>query len=302
MIFFSNAVSGTAFSLNLSMKKIILSYHFLMMGFFGMLIQSCSTKQKISQNNVEQKIYNLPYGDNKRNIMDVFLPAHYSPETPFVMLVHGGAWMFGDKSHLRNVQKFLHKNNIPTASINYRLLNNEVTYKSQQEDVGKAVETVISNLPQWKNKNSKIILLGESAGAHLSLLYGFQHPEKISKIISMGGPTDLYSENYLNSSYHQKTKRVFQKVVGEKYSSDNREAFRKASPLSVVSNVPTLIFQGDRDFLVNEKQGKSLDSVMTEKNFPHKLIFMKNTGHIPRLVKKKRDSIVFPEILQFIKE
>ena len=126
-------------------------------------------------------------------------------------------------------------------------------------------------------------------------------PDQISKLISLSGPTDFYSDHYLKSSYHQKTKGIFQRVVGEKYSPENLESFKKASPLHEVSNVPTLIFQGDRDFLVNRKQGISLDSVMTAKNFPHEFIYMKNSGHVPRFVKKKRENIIFPAILKFIR-
>ncbi|MEF9480623.1 alpha/beta hydrolase-fold protein [Chryseobacterium sp. 1B4] len=42
------------------------------------------------------------------------------------------------------------------------------------------------------------ILLGESAGGHLALLYGYQHPEQIKKIISLSGPTDFSVRNILN--------------------------------------------------------------------------------------------------------
>ena len=284
------------------MKKLILKYHFWIIGILGMLLNSCSTSYKaVSESNGAKKIYNLKYGEDSRNIMDVFLPANYSAESPLVMLVHGGAWIMGNKAHLRSIQKFLFKNDIPSVSINYRLLKKDVNYQTQEEDINKAVETTLKSASEWNLNAKKIILLGESAGGHLALLYGFHHPDQISKLISLSGPTDFYSDHYLKSSYHQKTKGIFQRVVGEKYSPENLESFKKASPLHEVSNVPTLIFQGDRDFLVNRKQGISLDSVMTAKNFPHEFIYMKNSGHVPRFVKKKRENIIFPAILKFIK-
>ena len=62
------------------------------------------------------------------------------------------------------------------------------------------------------------------------------------------------------------------------------------------------MFQGDRDILVNKKQGLALDSVLTEKEIPHQLILMKNTGHIPRFFsKKKRVNVIFPNILEWVK-
>jgi len=38
-------------------------------------------------------------------------------------------------------------------------------------------------------------------------------------------------------------------------------------------------------------------------NVPHKLVFMDKTGHAPRFFNKtKRDSIIYPNILEWIKK
>ena len=95
-----------------------------------------------------------------------------------------------------------------------------------------------------------------------------------------------------------------QKMVGSKFDRKNlSDEFQKASPIANVSNVPTLLFQGNQDFLVNQRQGLALDSVLTAMKVPHKLVFMKNTGHTPRFFSKtKRDSIIYPNILEWIKK
>ena len=80
-----------------SMKKLILNYHFWMIGIAGMMISSCSTKFKITEENGSKKLYNIKYGDHQQQRMDVFLPANTSPETRVVMIVHGGGWKFGHK-------------------------------------------------------------------------------------------------------------------------------------------------------------------------------------------------------------
>ena len=134
------------------------------------------------------------------------------------------------------------------------------------------------------------------------MLYGYQDPNKVEKIISLSGPTDFYSEKYLNSKYYKNSYKTFQKVVGEKYDGSDLAAFKKASPIYVAANVPTLHFQGTNDFLVNKEQGLALDSVLTEKKIPHQFVYMQNTGHAPRFLKKKRENLVYPNILKFIKE
>lgn len=270
------------------------------MGILGMVLSSCSTKYKVIAENGAKKFYNITYGAHQQQRMDVFLPAKYSAETPIVMIVHGGGWKFGHKEHMKMIQEFLFKNDIPSINIDYRLLKKNIGYEKQVEDISKAILKSNELAETWNLKPSNFILLGESAGGHLALLYGYQNPKEIKKLISMSAPTDLYSENYQKSSYFWRSKGVFQKVIGEKYT-DRPDAFKEASPIYHVSNIPTLIFQGDRDFLVNKTQGLALDSVLTSKKIPHQFILMKNSGHVPRFVKKKRELVIFPAILSFIK-
>lgn len=287
-------------------KKYILQYHFWVLGLLGTLLTSCNTRHRVwvgSEN--QQKIFNHHYGDHKKQVMDIFLPAKYAQDSAVVMIVHGGAWKLGRKEHMIMIQKYLFEKNIPTVNINYRLVSKKkkITYKEQLEDIGLAVEEFNRLSPKAKLIPNNYILLGESAGAHLALLYGYQNPEKIRKLISMSGPTDLYSENYLKTTHSIYSSPTIQDVVGEKFDRKKlSEKFKEASPIHHVSDVPTLIFQGDTDFLVNRNQGLLLDSVLTEKGIAHKLIYMKNTGHTPRFFSRyKRDSIILPEILNWIR-
>lgn len=285
------------------MKKLVLKYHFWVMGIVTLLINSCSTTQKTVKEKGATKIYNLKYGEHKKNVMDVFLPEDFSQQTPVVMLIHGGAWKVGRKEHLRKIQDKLFSENIPTVNIGYRLVKKETTYKQQLEDIAKAIDKTKTEAIHWNINPENLILLGESAGGHLALLYGYKNPNEISKLISLSGPTDFYSEEYLNSNYSKYTSPTFQDVVGVKFNrKELSDEFREASPIAHISNVPTLIFQGDKDLLVNKNQGLKLNSLLTEKEVPHRLIFMENTGHVPRFFnKKKRDSIIYPEIINWIK-
>ncbi|AZA54139.1 alpha/beta hydrolase [Chryseobacterium sp. G0201] len=289
------------------MKKLILRYHFFVLGCLSFLLNSCNTKFRVWMGaNNQQKIYNLKYGEHERQKMDIFLPREYPVDSPVVLIVHGGAWTLGKKEHMIQIQKMLFENNIPSINMNYRLVSKskKITYREQLEDIGLAINTFNSLAEKAELQPNNYIILGESAGGHLSLLYGYQHPDQVKKIISLSGPTDFYSKEYLNSFYSKYTSPTFQKVVGIKFDRKNlSEEFQKASPIANISNVPTLLFQGNTDFLVNQHQGLLLDSVLTEKNIPHKLIFMKKTGHVPRLFnKKKRDSIIYPNILEWIKK
>lgn len=285
------------------MKALNFKSHLLIAGFAGILAVSCTAAYKTVDKGASKKIFNLKYGNHKRHVMDVFLPERAS-DKPLVMIVHGGAWMYGRKEHMWNVRNYLYRNHVPTVSINYRLVKKGVTYREQLEDIGKAVQFAKTHSSEWKVNANQLILLGESAGGHLVLLYGYTHPEEIYKIVSLSGPTDFYSEDYLKNRYYRRSHGTFQKVVGAKYGEkDVEEKFRAASPLANVADVPTLMFQGNKDFLVNQSQGKSLHSVLTSKGYRHEFVYMNGTGHVPRIFKPKmRDSLVFPKILEFVKD
>ncbi|MFC7345837.1 alpha/beta hydrolase [Chryseobacterium zhengzhouense] len=285
------------------MKKLVLNYHFFVLGIMSCILNSCNTKFRVWVGKDSQKIYNLKYGEHKRQKMDVFLPSEYPQDSPVVLIVHGGAWKYGRKEHMIQIQKMLFNHNIPSINMNYRLVSKHLTYKEQLEDINSAIEKFNSLSEKAELLPNNYILLGESAGGHLALLYGYQNPDKIKKIISLSGPTDFYSEQYLNSFYSKYTSGTIQKMVGTQFSRKNlSEDFQKASPIANVTHVPTLLFQGNQDFLVNQKQGLALDSVLTQMNIPHKLVFMDKTGHAPRFFnKKKRDSIIYPNILEWIR-
>ena len=286
------------------MKRLILRYHFFALGCVGSILSSCNSKFRVWVGNNDQKIYNLQYGEHKRQKMDIFLPAGYAQNTPVVIILHGGAWKYGRKEHMIQIQKMLFKNNIPSINMNYRLVSKHLTYKEQLEDINSVIEKFNTLTEKAQLLPNNYIILGESAGGHLALLYGYRNPDKIKKIISLSGPTDFYSREYLNSFYSKYTSGTVQKMVGTKFDRTNlSEDFQKASPIANISNVPTLLFQGNTDFLVNQKQGLALDSALTKLNVPHKLVFMKNTGHAPRFFsKKKRESIIYPNILKWIKK
>lgn len=285
------------------MKNLLLPYHIWFTRILGMPLNSFYSAFKIVEENGAMKINNLSYGKDKKHVMDVFLPKNHSSENPLVVLVHGGGWKFGRKEHMMMIRDFLFRNNIPSASINYRLLKKDLTYKNQLEDISNAIEKLNSFAVDWNLKPNHYIILGESAGAHLALLYGYQNPEKIKKLISLGGPTDFYSENYQNLFYSKLISKALYFVVGEKFDRKNlSEKFKEASPIYHISNVPTLIFQGGIDPLVNKQQGFALDAALSKKNILHQFVFMKNAGHFPRFFNKNlRNTVILPHILNWIK-
>lgn len=113
----------------------------------------------------------LAYGDDPGQKLDVYIGknAHASP---IVLLVHGGAWMFGDKQNsgvvAGKIARWLPKNYI-VVSANYRM-SRSPNALDQADDIGRALAYVQSHAADWGGSANSVLLMGHSAGAHLVAL------------------------------------------------------------------------------------------------------------------------------------
>lgn len=117
----------------------------------------------------------LAYGPHERQRMDIYLPrqpATGAASAPVILMVHGGAWRFGDKALRRVVENkvthWLPKGFI-LVSANYRLLPDTPPLE-QARDIARALASVQAKAADWGGDPSRVILMGHSAGAHLVAL------------------------------------------------------------------------------------------------------------------------------------
>lgn len=110
----------------------------------------------------------VPYGEDKKQRLDVYLPANPN-NAPIIVMVHGGAWKMGDKKSdnvVQNKMKRWVSKGVIFVSLNYRLVP-KATPQQQAEDVASALAYVESHAREWGGDPKQIILMGHSAGAHL---------------------------------------------------------------------------------------------------------------------------------------
>lgn len=116
----------------------------------------------------------LAYGPHARQRMDVYVPhrATTASPAPIILMVHGGAWRFGDKAMRRVVENKV-KHWLPGGfifvSTNYRLLPDTAPLE-QARDVARALASVQARAADWGGDPSRVVLMGHSAGAHLVAL------------------------------------------------------------------------------------------------------------------------------------
>lgn len=96
-----------------------------------------------------------------------------SGNAPLVIFVHGGGWKRGDKNNATGQSKAPHylAQGYAFASINYRLVP-DATVEEQAADVATSVAYLRSNAAKLGIDARRIVLMGHSAGAHLSALVG----------------------------------------------------------------------------------------------------------------------------------
>lgn len=108
----------------------------------------------------------LAYGEDPRQVIDLWLPAAGAQRPPLVVWVHGGAWRMGDRRHVGAKPAWALAAGWAFASVEYRLTP-QVRHPAHAEDVATAVAHLAARGNELGFDGSRIALLGHSAGAHL---------------------------------------------------------------------------------------------------------------------------------------
>lgn len=117
---------------------------------------------------------------------------------PVVLFVHGGAWVSGDnnleKSGSEQIKALMQMRDkgITIAAATYRF-SNEAIFPAQIHDVKAAIRFLKANAQKYGIDPTRIMTMGESAGAQLALLAAVSNGEEALEG-SIGGNTDVDSK------------------------------------------------------------------------------------------------------------
>jgi arylformamidase len=213
--------------------------------------------------------------------MDVYLPKNPKSTFPFVMFVHGGYWVAGDRNYHQwifgvygSVGLVLAKFGIGTAVISYRL-SPETAIEGQVADVTAAKDFVAKNMSAW-GSNGKLFLMGHSAGGHLvSLLHAKDTAHQLSGAIALSPILDVaYMINTSSANFNNS--------IGYPVFGNDTGMWAQYSPYEVLNNnLDQLkglhIFLAEHDFPGILKRGLSLKESFDHAGHPL------NVEVIPRL-------------------
>ncbi len=141
--------------------------------------------------------------DDAKHRLDVYAPAQAEPHgAPAVVFVHGGGWIFGDRSFGGAYQKLgrrLAAQGVVTAVVSYRLAPRH-KHPEAIRDVARAVAWSLRELPRFGADPARVFVMGHSAGAHLAALVACDarwleeqgaSPRQLAGVIGISGPYDI---------------------------------------------------------------------------------------------------------------
>jgi acetyl esterase/lipase len=242
---------------------------------------------------------NIPYGFELNQKLDIIIPKEQAVHC--IVYIHGGAYLFGDKSEYPSFLIDYANSNI-FATINYRLVDesNSIHMGDILSDIDSALKKVIELSNEHNVTIKDFILVGHSAGAQIALLYGykiFKEKIKIAACVSLAGPTDFTDDIGWSSmtmwGENMQTRLSFLSQVGSRLTgheivltqynwtkqnnySKFKEKIMEVSPISYVSGnrriPPTLMVHARSDDQVPYSNARRLKKELDCASIPNKLI------------------------------
>lgn len=258
---------------------------FLSLFSLFILISSCkkegdpSTSGSQPENRVD-----VSYGSDQAQKLDYYLPADRSANsTKVLILVHGGGWSQGDKSDFNPLIDTL-KKRLPGFAIfnlNYRLSNGVMNlFPSQEMDLRAAIEFIYNHRNEYRISD-KFVLVGASAGAHLSLLHAYKYssPVQIKAVVDFFGPTDLV-DMYNNPASILAPPTILSSVIGGTPVT-HPLMYSHSSPVTYLSNQspPTIILHGGLDPVVSVNQSVMLRDLLLAAGVTNEYVYYPTELH-----------------------
>lgn len=243
----------------------------------------------------------LKYGKDTLNYLDLYLPKNRNAQTPLLIIIHGGAWVQGDKNMFwSEMANDFYNEDICVANINYRLAP-KVKLNDMLFDIKSAMNYLKSNSAMFSLQVSKTHLLGTSAGGHLALLYAYTLGEnEIKSVTSFAGPVNFNDENFYQLTQAWGLPNLYKDLLGKDYHKDNPELI-KASPIHNIKNIPVLLIHALDDDIVPFTQSKQLVDSLQRKKIKHQLFTLPNGKHSPYGLHNSFKGVVNENVINWLR-
>ncbi|MBE2222076.1 MAG: alpha/beta hydrolase [Anaerolineae bacterium] len=283
--------------------------------------------------------WDVEYGSNPDTPDDVRLfadimhpPDHVARSGLALIYVHGGGWAYGK----RNIGKFPYFRQLSAQGhlimdIDYTL-NPKTSVPGMAMDVKRAIIWLKTNAERYQINPERVVLAGQSAGGHLSLLaaYTGNYPglqpdgspvdTAVRAVISYYGPPDMAAlhddvEARFTVLLKGQMGQSLQERAGHEHTLahgiaglvggsvlDAPEMYRLISPITYVDAEcpPTLLIHGTHDLLVSYREVERLLVALRQHDVPSVYIPLPGCDHsfesvLPRISPSAQTSAYYME-------
>ncbi|MGL4238871.1 alpha/beta fold hydrolase [Tabrizicola sp.] len=212
----------------------------------------------------------VAYGDGPLQVLDITYPRGVDA-APVLVMIHGGAFRAGDKSDLAVWPELLDAG-IAVVRVNYRLSSTD-RWPAQSEDCLSAIVHLQREAPGLGLDPSRLVLLGQSAGAFLAVSTALSLVEvglKPRGVVSLYGPMDFSTMDEDMAALGRTPAMGATDAAASPESQllgypvgENRAMARALGPIGRLDQLreplpPILIRHGDADPMIADLQAKRL--------------------------------------------
>ncbi|MEY3692548.1 MAG: hypothetical protein RLZZ388_719 [Bacillota bacterium] len=222
-------------------------------------------------------------------MLDISYSNDLTSPVPAVLFIHGGSWISGDKSNMLKYRTSVMNEGYVYISMNYRLITNQATYLDMLEDIDLAIQFIKNHTSGMPIDTTQIVLAGESAGAHLAMLYSYRNtsPIPIRFLLALVPPVDFTDPNYINFGNASTQLFLANQLMQTNIVDANElilngypESWLDASPIYYLETaIPTLMGYGALDELIPQSNYERFLGKVVEFNAPIEAILFPNSGH-----------------------
>jgi acetyl esterase/lipase len=230
--------------------------------------------------------YNVSYGPDPIEVMDLVTPPGTGQKRPGVLFIHGGGLSGGDKfGYFGNglVDRWTQAGFV-VANINYRLARLEPLtseWPAQLQDAQLAVRWLRAQAADLGLDPTRLCAMGDSAGAQLALFLGSLSTTlpgdraaidsgfspQVACVIDEFGPANLTNPAYADLS-------AYPLLFGGGTLTQYPALYRSASPIFAIgpATVPTFVTQGTHDRVVPYEMSETLVAVLTARGIRNEFV------------------------------
>lgn len=242
--------------------------------------------------------------EHARQRLDLYLPRDLPYQPSLLVFVHGGGWMDGRKEEAQLAIAPYLAAGWAVANVEYRT-GRDAPAPAAVEDVTCAITWIAANAARFGVSAERLVLAGESAGAHLVLQAAFAEPTlprsgscsgplpTILGVIDWAGPTDV---NDLLRGAHRRGWATG--WIGDAPGAEARA--RAASPLAHIRGglPPVLIVHGDSDRTVPYEHSVRLCAALETAGVACELVVLRGADHGP--LRPEDSAVAWAAVLRFL--